>query len=159
MSSSAASAPTPGAPAEPATYSERLLPAFWVWVVAAGISGASIVTFAPINLGVGFIAAAVVAIIITTLLLLSTPQIIVTPTLLTVGRATIERQFVGAVCGFDGAEATQERGPRLNATAYLCIRGWIPSVVRIEITDPQDPTPYWLVSTRRPAELSAALAA
>jgi hypothetical protein len=30
-------------------------------------------------------------------------------------------------------------------------------VVRIEITDPSDSTPYWLTSTRRPDELVAAL--
>jgi hypothetical protein len=41
--------------------------------------------------------------------------------------------------------------------AFLCIRGWIDPVVRIEITDPADRTPYWLTSTRRPEELLAAL--
>jgi hypothetical protein len=74
-----------------------------------------------------------------------------------VGRATIERRFVGAVQTFRKEEATAERGTRLNGLAYLCIRGWIDPVVRIDITDPSDPTPYWLTSTRRPDELTAAL--
>ncbi len=39
----------------------------------------------------------------------------------------------------------------------MCIRGWIDPVVRIEITDPADRTPYWLASTRHPDELVAAL--
>ena len=30
-------------------------------------------------------------------------------------------------------------------------------MVKIDITDPSDPTPYWLTSTRRPEELVAAL--
>jgi hypothetical protein len=93
------------------------------------------------------------------LLILSTPAIVVTDDSLTVGRASIERRFVGAVEAFRGPEATAERGTRLNALAYLCIRGWIDPVVRIEINDPSDPTPYWLTSTRRPEELVAALSA
>jgi hypothetical protein len=91
------------------------------------------------------------------LLVLSTPAITVTPDALTVGRATIERRFVGSVQPFRAKEATAERGTRLNGLAYLCIRGWIDPVVRIEITDPSDRTPYWLTSTRRPEELTAAL--
>ena len=39
----------------------------------------------------------------------------------------------------------------------MCIRGWIDPVVRIEIADPSDRTPYWLASTRRPDKLVAAL--
>jgi Protein of unknown function (DUF3093) len=75
-----------------------------------------------------------------------------------VGRAVIERRYVGATAQFRGKEATAERGTRLNGLAYLCIRGWVDPVVRIEITDPSDPTPYWLTSTRRPEQLIAALA-
>jgi hypothetical protein len=30
--------------------------------------------------------------------------------------------------------------------------------VRVDLEDPLDPTPYWLLSTRRPQELAAALA-
>jgi hypothetical protein len=82
---------------------------------------------------------------------------VVTDNSLTVGRASIERRFVGAVDSFRGPEATAERGTRLNALAYLCIRGWIDPVVKIEITDPSDQTPYWLASSRRPDELTAAL--
>jgi hypothetical protein len=31
--------------------------------------------------------------------------------------------------------------------------------VRVTVTDPQDPTPYWLVSTRHPEKLVEALQA
>ena len=50
-----------------------------------------------------------------------------------------------------------ERGTGLDARAYLVIRGWVHSVVRVPITDPADPAPYWLLSTRRPTELAAAI--
>jgi hypothetical protein len=58
----------------------------------------------------------------------------------------------------EGADATAERGTRLDARAWLLIRGWVAPVVKIEVIDEQDPTPYWLVSARRPRELEQAIA-
>ena len=138
-------------------YREKLWPNPWMWIIAAGVSGAGILVFAPISAAAGFTAAAVLFVIIAVLLVLSTPTIVVTGDALTVGRATIERKFIGAVEQFRGSEATAERGTRLNGLAYLCIRGWIDPVVKLEIIDPSDNTPYWLTSTRRPDELTAAL--
>lgn len=138
-------------------YREKLWPNVWMWIIAAGVSGAGILVFAPISAAAGFTAAAVLFVIIAILLVLSTPTIVVTGDALTVGRATIERKFIGAVEQFRGSEATAERGTRLNGLAYLCIRGWIDPVVKLEIIDPADNTPYWLTSTRRPDELTAAL--
>jgi hypothetical protein len=138
-------------------YREKLWPNVWIWIIAAGVAGAGILVFAPISTAAGFTAAGVLFVIMAVLLILSTPAIVVTGDSLTVGRASIERRFVGAVEGFRSEDATAERGTRLNGLAYLCIRGWIDPVVKIEITDPSDRTPYWLTSTRHPDELTAAL--
>ncbi len=140
-------------------YEEKLWPAPWIWIVAAGASGASVFTFIPISVQAGIIAAIVVGAILTTLLVLSTPRIRVTATDLQVGRAQIERHYIGAVEAYSGADATAQRGTELHGKAYLCIRGWISPVVKIDITDNEDPTPYWLTSTRRPEQLKAALTA
>ena len=99
----------------------------------------------------------VAAVVLTVLLLLSTPVIRVTADTVQVGRAQIERKWIGQVEAYRGEDATQQRGPALNATAYMCIRGWISPVVKMEITDPADRTPYWLTSTRHPEKLAAAL--
>lgn len=159
MPESSSTSPVPNTPSAGSTvvFKERLWPTVWIWVIAAGISGAGILVFAPISMAAGYTAAAVLFAIIAILLVLSTPTITVTGTSLTVGRATIDRRFVGEVQSFRSEEATAERGTRLNGLAFLCIRGWIDPVVRIEITDPSDRTPYWLASTRRPEELVAAL--
>lgn len=159
MPESSSTAPAPDAPSAgtPAVFRERLWPNVWIWIIAAGISGAGILVFAPISMAAGYTAAGVLFVIMAVLLVLSTPAIVVTRETLTVGRATIERRFVGAVEAFRGTDATAQRGTRLNGLAYLCIRGWIDPVVRIEITDPSDRTPYWLTSSRRPEELTAAL--
>lgn len=160
MPDSTSPSPAPNTPTgdTEVIFAEKLWPAWWIWVVAIGLSGAGILVFAPISLAAGITAAIVLFAVITAMLLLSTPSISVTARTLQVGRAGIERRFVGSVQPFRGEEATAERGTRLNALAFLCIRGWIDAVVRIEITDPADRTPYWLTSTRRPEELVAALA-
>jgi hypothetical protein len=159
MPESSSTAPVPNAPSAgaPAIFRERLWPTVWVWVIVAGLSGAGILMFAPISMSAGYVAGAVLFAIMATLLVLSTPTITVTADSLTVGRATIQRRFIGEVQAFRTKEATAERGTRLNGLAFLCIRGWIDPVVRIEITDPSDRTPYWLTSSRRPEELTKAL--
>jgi hypothetical protein len=158
MPESSAAVPAPNStPSDAVLYNEKLWPNVWIWLVSAGLSGAGILVFAPISLAAGLTAAVVLFVIIAVLLVLSTPAITVTGSTLRVGRATIERRFVGSASAFRGAEATAERGTRLNGLAFLCIRGWIDPVVRMEITDPSDRTPYWLTSTRHPDQLIAAL--
>ncbi|GAA4369613.1 DUF3093 domain-containing protein [Paeniglutamicibacter cryotolerans] len=138
-------------------YSEKLWPAWWIWIVVLGLAGTASVAFVPIGLGVGLTAGIFTLVTMLVLLMISTPSIIVTDTRVQVGRASIEREFIGAASAHRSDDAFQERGPRLNATAFMCIRGWIDPVVRIEITDERDSTPYWLTSTRRPEELVKAL--
>ncbi|GAA1050740.1 DUF3093 domain-containing protein [Arthrobacter russicus] len=138
-------------------YSEKLWPALWIWVVAAGIAVAGILILAPISIVAGYTAAVVIFALEALFLLMSTPRIEVDGQTLTVGRATIDRAFIGKVEGFNRDDAVAQRGTQLNGLAYLCIRGWIGPVVRIEVTDESDPTPYWLTSTRRPEQLVAAL--
>lgn len=138
-------------------YTEKLWPSLWIWIVVLGLSSAGLLMFGPISPMAGIIAALALLAIMTTMLVLSTPTITVTADTVSVGRASIDRAFVGSVQAFKKAEATAERGPRLNGLAYMCFRGWIDPVVKIEITDPADRTPYWLASSRRPDELVAAL--
>lgn len=156
MSSAAVEAPR-NTSAQAVLYEEKLWPSPWIWLIAAGFSAATIVMFAPISLGIAYGVAAVVAVMIFVLLILSTPRIEVTATRLTVGRATIEREYLGSAEWFTGDDATHQRGPGLHGLAYLCIRGWISPVVRIEVLDPEDRTPYWLTSSRRPEALVEAL--
>jgi hypothetical protein len=65
---------------------------------------------------------------------------------------------VGTVTGYRRDDAQLERGQRLDARAWLLIRGWIDPVVKVELNDETDPAPYWLVSTRQPDAVIDALA-
>ncbi len=48
-------------------------------------------------------------------------------------------------------------GRQLDPAAFMMHRAWVKTMVLLVLDDPDDPTPYWLVSTRRPGELIAAL--
>jgi uncharacterized membrane protein YdjX (TVP38/TMEM64 family) len=138
-------------------YRERLWPAPWVYIATALVVPASLLVFLPISLPVGAAVAVVLYGSIIGVLLLTTATIEATSTEFRAGRARIPRELIGVVTAYEGAEATAQRGVELDARAWLLLRGWITGVVRVEITDPQDPTPYWLVSTRNPSGLAAAL--
>jgi hypothetical protein len=57
----------------------------------------------------------------------------------------------------DAESMRAARGRSLDARAYLCIRGWLPQGVKVTLRDPADPTPYWLISSRRPDDFVSAL--
>jgi hypothetical protein len=77
---------------------------------------------------------------------------------LTAGRARISVDHVGDVQALDATATRRLAGRDADARAYLLLRPYLRRAVRIGISDPADPTPYWLVSTRRPDRLAAALA-
>ena len=44
-------------------------------------------------------------------------------------------------------------GRQLDPAAFLVTHSWVRTMVLLVLDDPEDPTPYWLVSTRKPEEL------
>lgn len=76
---------------------------------------------------------------------------------LRVGPAFLDAEHLG------GAEALHRDAYRLRMTteadarAYLVTRPYLDRGVLVRLDDPRDPTPYWLLSSRRPDELAAAI--
>ncbi len=139
------------------TYREKLWPAPWLFIGTALVIPASLLVFLPINQTVGIVVAIALYAGCVGLLISAAPVIEVTATQFIAGRARVPLTLVGSATAHHGEDARLERGQKLDARAWLLIRGWIDPVVRISLTDPNDPTPYWLVSTRRPAAVIAAL--
>jgi hypothetical protein len=48
-------------------------------------------------------------------------------------------------------------GRQLDPAAYVVHRAWVGPMILVVLDDPDDPTPYWLVSCRRPDRMLAAL--
>jgi len=75
------------------------------------------------------------------------------------GQAHIDGRFLGGVTALDAEESRRVAGRDADARAFLLLRPYLKQSVRVEVVDPADPTPYWLVGTRHPARLARALAA
>lgn len=140
-------------------YRERLrAPVRWwlLWGLMIWTFWLAMVAALPGSLALG-IALGLYALLALALLSYGSVRIVVTDEWLHVGHARIERHFVGHVEALDAARMRAISGPEADARAYLVLRPYIKTGVRITIDDPADPAPYWLVSSRRPAALAAAL--
>jgi hypothetical protein len=109
--------------------------------------------FAPINFAVGVVLAIAIYVAFAIFLVATAPVIRVTKEELVAGHARIPLGLTGEPAAYRGEEATQQRGRLLDARAWLLIRGWIKPVVKVPLADLDDPTPYWLLSTRNPDQL------
>ena len=140
-------------------YLERVRAPWWLWL--------SVVVW-PAMLGIAYAAATtdlvgfVVAGVVTTVALFGVWRYTVTIRVdaagLSVGRVRLEAAYVGAATALDRDAAGRRRGVDADPRAFVVLRGWVPTAVRMSVDDERDPTPYWLVATRHPDELAAALA-
>jgi Protein of unknown function (DUF3093) len=63
----------------------------------------------------------------------------------------------GEVRPLTEAQTRALRGPRADPRAYLLIRPYLHQAVYVEVTGGASQAPYWLLATKRPAELAAAI--
>ena len=75
----------------------------------------------------------------------------------TVQRANIERIYIGKVTSLSKDAMRLLRTRDADPAAFLALKFWEPRGVRIDILDPRDPTPYWLVTSKRGDEIAALL--
>jgi hypothetical protein len=73
------------------------------------------------------------------------------------GPAHIATDLLGSVEPLDAEQTRRVHGVEADARAFLLTRPYLKRSVKVTLVDPADPTPYWLVSTRHPRELAAAL--
>ncbi|MFF9217204.1 DUF3093 domain-containing protein [Streptomyces viridosporus] len=75
------------------------------------------------------------------------------------GEARIPVTALGEAEVLDAEEARAWRTHKADPRSFMLLRAYIPGALRVEITDPQDPTPYVFLSTREPERLAEALRA
>lgn len=139
------------------TYRERLLPGPGVWLVLIGLGAGFGLIVGPLSPGVAVAVGVIACVVLVVLGWLSSAVIEVAAGRLHAGRATIGLDLVTLVEPLDAAAMVKAHGPGLDARAYLCMRGWVRTGARVTISDPADPTPYWLLSTRHPQALAEAI--
>lgn len=84
-------------------------------------------------------------------------KIEVTEDELAVGNAHIELRHISKVELVDATQMRLLRTRDADPAAFLAITFWIPAGVKITLKDERDPTPYWLVSSKKSAELTNTL--
>jgi hypothetical protein len=164
-------------------YHERLwVPVSW-WLLGLVVT---VILSAELSAGFGELAVvAIYAVLLggvaAMLLWWSRPRVEVAGGELIAGRARLPLAVVGEVTALDRAQTRAIIGPRADPSAFILIRpylreavyaevtrpvsgtvrrrrlrwrGWRPHV---ELTEPALTAPYWLVATRHPVELAAAI--
>lgn len=131
----------------------------WWYLVAVGVAillGAEIhMGYPGVRAWIGYALCVPVAVL--ALVLMGRTRVRVADGTLSVGSAAKELRHLGRAEIVPKADRQRTLGPELDPAAYLMIRTWVRQVVRVEVTDPDDPTPYWVFSVRDAPGLLAAL--
>ncbi|MDN5571283.1 MAG: DUF3093 domain-containing protein [Propionibacteriaceae bacterium] len=139
------------------TYRERLAPPAWWWVVGLGVG---VPTFFAIGfligpwvgLACGLGAGVLIAFGLSAF---GVTEIVVDAAGVRVGRSLLEWPYVGSVEVLDAPATRQALGVEADARAHVVQRPWLTEAVRVQVADPADPHPYWLISSRAPARAAA----
>lgn len=76
-----------------------------------------------------------------------------------VGNAHLPASVVSRAAEVPRSAKSAAMGRQLDPAAYLVHRGWVGPMLLLVLDDPDDPTPYWLISTKHPNKVLAALRA
>ncbi len=142
---------------ERALYSERVLPNFGTFAAVFVLLPSTLIIAEPFDVFIGLVIGVLSVGTIWALLIFRAPKIVVSKTELWVGKVAISRDLIGDTQVIPKEEIFEERGPKLDPAAHKVFQGTVKTAIKIRITDPDDPTPYWLVSTRNPVKLAEVL--
>ena len=139
-------------------FRERLtVPIMW-WVLAS-LFALSVLLAVGAYLGpVWGIGTALATVMVATAIFISAAVVIsIDAREIRIGRASIEHAYIASSQALAAEEARQRAGVGADARAHLVLRPYVRTAVEITLDDPEDPVPYWLVSTRHPQQLAEAL--
>lgn len=143
------------------SFAERLWLPWWLWPPALGVGA---LLAAELHLGAaGLRAWLPYAVLLpataAALWWLGRIRVAVENGELRVDDARLPVRYVADAIPLDPAGRREILGPAADPLAFVVQRPWVPGAVQVLLDDPADPTPYWVVSSRRPAELAGALLA
>jgi hypothetical protein len=142
-------------------YSERLYVTWYWWPLPLL---AALILAAEIHMGYGGLRAwlpyAVLLPLTAALIFrMGLVRIRITDDELWVDDAHLPLEFVGEVQIVPAAAKRKALGPYLDPAAFLVHRSWVGPLLRVQLTDPADPTPYWMFSSRHPERIAELLRA
>jgi hypothetical protein len=145
-------------------YRERLRVPWWWWLPGLGLAALIAV---EVHMGVRALPAWVpfavlLPVAVVALLWLGKTEVSVVDageTELWVGAAHLPVSVIKRSAEVPKTAKSAALGRQLDPAAYVVHRAWVGPMVLLVLDDPDDPTPYWLVSCRHPDKVLAALQA
>lgn len=144
-------------PRSVAAYRERLSPSLWMLLSAALVAPMAALVFVPVDTGIALLVGIAAASLVIEVLVWTAPVVEVRDGVLRAGRAHIPVELLGDPEQLVGEAARSARGPELGRDSWHLVRGGIDGVVRVPVADPRDPVARWVISTRTPDRLAAAI--
>ena len=140
----------------PATdlYKERVLPTVYFYIASITLPLSLFLVALPFSEVVSISLALASIPLVLVLSWLGSPLIALNEQTLSIGQASIETKYLGKAEVVSAQEAFLERGVKLDSRAFTKFQIGVKQLVKIEIQDKQDPTPYWLIATRNPEFLA-----
>jgi hypothetical protein len=144
-------------------YRERLWVPWWWWPIGIGLST---VMATQVNMGVrdlpNWLPYAMMALVaVGVLLWLGRIEVRVVSTgsdvELWAGQAHLPASVITRSAVVPRSAKSAGLGRQLDPAAFVLHRNWIGPMVLVVLNDPDDPTPYWMVSCRYPERVLAAL--
>ena len=151
------------ATAQSVRYRERLSVPWWWWPPGLGLAG---LIALEVNQGVPALPnwvpfAVLLPVAAVVLLWFGKNEVRVVggsgETELWVGAAHLPVSVVARSAEVPKSAKSAALGRQLDPAAYVVHRAWVGPMVLLVLDDPDDPTPYWLVSCRHPDRVLAAL--
>lgn len=144
-------------------YRERLWVPWWWWPLGFGLAG---LIALEVNQGVqglpdwvpfavlgGVAAAALLWLGRSEVAVISTGD----TTELWAGQAHLPASAISRSAEIPKTAKSAAMGRQLDPAAFVLHKGWVGPMVLVVLDDPDDPTPYWLVSCRHPERVLSAL--
>ena len=130
-----------------------------VWWLLAGLLALSVLLDVGAYLGPVWGAGTTVATLLVAAAIFAAAAIVigVDTDQIRIGRASIEHRYIAGCRALDAEETRRRGGVEADARAHMVLRPYVKTAVEITLDDPEDPVPYWLVSTRHPQRLAAAM--
>jgi hypothetical protein len=140
-------------------YRERLTVPWWLWPAAVAVAAflATQLAIGALSLRTPVTYVVASAIAVAAVAALSRLTVSVVEHHLHVDDAHLPLWAIGEVTVIDPQARRDLLGLDAEPLAFVILRPWVAGGVRIDVADPDDPTPYWFVSSRRPDQLAAAL--
>jgi hypothetical protein len=143
----------------PSWYTERLVLPWWLWILGLAVAG---LLAAEIHLGASGLRSWVPYVVLLPLAALGLwrlgrIRIAVVNDVLHVDDARLPVRYIATVESLTPEQKRELLGPAAHPLAFVVQRPWIRGTAKVTLSDPEDPTPYWVVSCRRPDALATAV--